>query len=238
MSLKAVLFDFNGVIIKDEPIHKRLIEEILIAENLRPQRDEFYQYCLGKSDRACLFDLLTRRGRTVTEASLEQLIRRKSEAYRAELEKLEKLPLFPGLEDLIYKFRVAQVKLAVVTGALRSEAEFVLQRGGLAEYFSVIVAGDEISRSKPDPEGYLLAVERLNQAFPELQLQPEDCLVIEDTQVGIQAAKAAKMRVVGVAHTYPFHMMQRWSNWAVDYLHQLDVERVQEIFTRPPCQIS
>ncbi|HBE34097.1 MAG TPA: HAD family phosphatase, partial [Cyanobacteria bacterium UBA11368] len=57
MALKAVLFDFNGVIIKDEPIHEKLIEQLLIEENLRPKRGEFRQYCLGRSDRACLNDI-------------------------------------------------------------------------------------------------------------------------------------------------------------------------------------
>lgn len=232
MSLKAVFFDFNGVIIKDEAIHQQLIEEILIAENLRPSPQEYREICLGRSDRVCITDILKRRGRIVTESALNQLLARKAEAYQRELEKLEKLPIYPGLEDLIFKIRVAKLPMGVVSGALRCEVELVLDRAQLAQYFSVIVAGDEINVSKPEPDGYLLAVERLNQIYPEINAQASECLAIEDTPAGIEAAKRAGMQVVGVANTYPFHMLQRLASWTVDYLNDLEFERVQQVYDR------
>ncbi len=230
MALKAVLFDFNGVIINDEPLHQKLIEQLLIEENLRPKPEEFREICLGRSDRACLTELLARRGRVVSEEYLSGLIARKAQAYAQQLAQIEKIPSYPGLTDLIFRIRSAQLPLAVVSGAIRSEIELVLHRLELANAFSVIVAGDEITTSKPNPAGYLLAVDRLNQLQPNLQLQPQDCLAIEDTFAGIQAAKAAGMQVVGVANSYPFHMMQRVSNWAVDYLSDLELDRVQQVF--------
>jgi beta-phosphoglucomutase len=236
MTLKAVLFDFNGVIINDEPIHRQLIEQILIDENLRPKPTEYKQICLGRSDRVCLRDLLTRRHRVVTDAYLTQLITRKAEAYKTQLEALEKLPIYPGVEDLIYKLRVAKLPMGVVTGALHSEAELVLEKAGIAQHFDVIVAADDITTSKPEPDGYLLAVERLNQQHPELKLQPTECLAIEDTPAGIYAAKRAGMQVVGVANTYPFHMLQRQANWTVDYLNDLEIERVQEVYSQVALQ--
>ncbi|OWY67735.1 HAD family hydrolase [cyanobacterium TDX16] len=236
MALKAVLFDFNGVIINDEPIHKQLLEQLLIEENLRPIPGEFQEVCLGRSDRVCLAELLKRRGRFVSETYLLQLMQRKAQAYQQELEKIDKLPTYPGLEDLVFQSRAKQLKLAVVSGAMRSEIELVLQRLNLTQYFSVLVAGDDITTSKPEPDGYLLVVERLNQLYPELRLQPRECIAIEDTPVGIQAAKTAKIPVVGVANTYPFHMMQRQANWAVDYLNQLDLEWVQQVLSKANSQ--
>jgi HAD superfamily hydrolase (TIGR01509 family) len=230
MTLKAVLFDFNGVIINDETLHEKLIEQLLIEENLRIKPGEYRELCLGRSDRACLTDLLTRRGRVVTEAYLANLIHRKSRAYQKELEILETLPTYSGLTDLIAQIQAAQLVMGVVSGAVRSEIQYVLAQLKLSEYFAVIVAGDEIQGSKPDPEGYLLAVARLNQHHPSLQLQPNECLAIEDTFMGIEAAKQAGMQVVGVANTYPFHMMQRHANWAVDYLSDLELDRVQAVF--------
>jgi beta-phosphoglucomutase len=230
MTLKAVLFDFNGVIINDEPLHDKLLTQLLIEENLRPKPEEFREICLGRSDRVCIRDLLSRRGRVITDGYLDQLIARKARAYAEQLAVLEQLPSYPGLTDLIFQLRAAKIVMAVVSGAIRSEIELVLSRLDLAAAFAVIVAGDEIQSSKPDPEGYLLAVERLNQFDPALQLKPSDCLVIEDTFAGIAAAKAAGMQVVGVANSYPFHMMQRLSNWAVDYLSDLELERVREVF--------
>lgn len=232
MTLKAVLFDFNGVIIKDEAIHEQLIEEILIAENLRPSPQEYREICLGRSDRVCLAELLKRRGRVVTESYLNQLVTRKAQSYQRKLENLPKLPIYPGLEDLIFKIRVAQLPMGVVSGALRCEVEVVLERAKLAQYFSVIVAGDDIKVSKPEPDGYLLAVERLNQQHPNLNAQASECLAIEDTPAGIKAAKQAGMQVVGVANTYPFHMLQRQASWTVDYLHELELDRVQQVYAR------
>ncbi len=232
MTLKAVLFDFNGVIIKDEAIHQQLIEEVLIAENLRPSPQEYREICLGRSDRICITELLKRRGRIVTESYLNQLLARKAQSYQQQLAKLDKLPVYPGLEDLIFKIRVAKLPMGVVSGALRCEVELVLERAQLAQYFTVIVAGDDLNVSKPEPDGYLLAVERLNQQYPELNAQAADCLAIEDTPAGIEAAKRAGMQVVGVANTYPFHMLQRQASWTVDYLNDLELERVQQVYSR------
>ena len=230
MTLKAVLFDFNGVIINDEPIHEQLIDEIMIAENLRPSPEDYREFCLGRSDRVCIMELLKSRGRFVEESYLNRIIARKAEAYRRQLEEMAKLPIFPGVEDLIFQIRVAQLPIGVVSGALRSEIEMVLDRAQLLSYFSVIIAGDDIKVSKPEPDGYLLAVERLNQHYPDLNAKASDCLAIEDTPVGIEAAKRAGMQVVGVANTYPFHMLQRIANWTVDYLNELEFDRVQQVY--------
>jgi HAD superfamily hydrolase (TIGR01509 family) len=228
--LKAILFDFNGVIINDEPIHEKLICQLLVEENLRPQPGEFRQFCLGCSDRACLSSLLSNRGRTVNENYLDTLIARKAKMYQRELESMEKLPMYPGLEDFIFKLRVARLKMAVVSGALRMEIDLVLHRNEFIEHFPVIVSGDEALPSKPAPDGYLKAVELLNRYYPELHLEPGECLAIEDTFAGIQAAKAAGIPVVGVANSYPFHMLQRRANWTVDYLSDLELERIQDFY--------
>ena len=236
MSLKAVLFNFNGVIIKDGLIHIQLIDEILIQENLQPQRVKEREDFLGIGSRAYLQNLLKNRGRVVTEAYMAQLLTRKAQAYVLELEKLEKLPLYSGIEDVIFQIRSRHLKMALVSDALSLEIEMVLTSTKLAEYFPVIVSGDDISSDKPNPEGYLLAVERMNQIYPELNLEPDECLVIENTPAGIQAAKRAQMQVVGVANTYPFQMLHRQANWTIDYLIDLDLQRVQEVFLEKDVQ--
>ncbi len=230
--LKAVLFDFNGVIVNDEPLHEQLIEQLLLAENLRPKRGEFRQICLGRSDRACIKELFESRGRVLTEKALDDLVARKAAAYQQELAKIEAVPSYPGLQDFLFNVRGSNLKTAIVSGALRSEIELVLQRLGLQEVFPVIVSGDDLKVSKPEPDGYLLAVERLNAAFPGLNAAPGECLAIEDTFAGIEAAKRAQIPVVGVAHTYPFHMLQRRANWTVDYLTDLEWERLRQLYDR------
>jgi beta-phosphoglucomutase len=236
MSLKAVLFDFNGVMINDESIHLKLIDKILVEENLQPQKLDERQAFLGRTDGVYFQALLTTRGRVASEDYLTQLLNRKAQGYALELEKIEKLPVYPGLEDLIFQVRSQNLKLGLVSGAIRQEIELVLNRAKLAEYFSVIVTGDDIAKSKPEPDGYLLAVKRLNKAYPELNLQPHECLAIEDTPDGIAAAKRSHMQVVGVANTYPFHMLQRCCNWTVDYLSDLELERVQKVYSQKQPQ--
>ncbi|MGK7943833.1 MAG: HAD family hydrolase [Microcystaceae cyanobacterium] len=225
--LKAILLDFNGVIINDEAIHQELIDELLLGENLRPSGAEFNQFCLGRSDRNCLQDILANRGRVATDEYIDQLIEKKGQAYLKKLETLNKLPIYDGVATFLEKVSLKDLKIGLVSGALRSEVELVLNRGNIARYFEVIVAGDEVTMGKPRPDGYLLAVERFNRLDLNLQLEPSNCLVIEDTPAGIKAAKAAGMQVVGVANTYPLHFMQRFANWAIDSLSELEWERLE-----------
>jgi beta-phosphoglucomutase len=229
--LKAILFDFNGVIINDEPIHKELIDDLLLGENLRPLAGEFEQFCLGRSDRACIKDILFQRGRYISDEYLDKLIETKSKAYQQRLEQLESLPIYPGLTDFLEQLKTKGLQIGLVTGALKSEVKLILDRANIASYFNVIVAGDDIKTSKPLPDGYLLAIERFNRLDFNLQLQPKNCLAIEDTPAGITAAKKAGMQVIGIANSYPFHMMQRLANWAIDYFQDIELDRIEKALT-------
>ena len=230
MTLKAVLFDFKGVIINDELLHEQLIEQVLLEENLLLKPGEYHEFCLGKSDRACLKDILIQRGRCVNEGYLEQLIKCKTLAYQKQLESIEELPIYSNTVDFIAQVSRAELKMAVVTGAIRTEVELVLNKANLTNYFQVIVGGDNVKESKPKPDAYLLAVDILNQKCQGINLKPSECLVIEDTFPGIEAAKLAGMSVVGVAHTYPFHILQRLTNWCVYDLSDLELDRVQKVY--------
>lgn len=232
MVLRAVLLDFNGVIINDEPLHQTLIQDLLLEENLRPSLEAYQQVCLGRTDRACITDLWQRQGRVVTEAQLNKLLDRKATRYRETLMALDKLPLYPGLEDVIYQIRAAQLKLAVVSGARLSEIEAVLSLAGVADYVHAIVSGDDLSvaASKPAPDGYQLAIQRLNQRFPDLHLTPGECLAVEDSFAGLEAARRAGVPVVGVAHAFPYHMIHRRADWAIDHLYELSLEWLQPYY--------
>ncbi|XFA72817.1 HAD family phosphatase [Thermosynechococcaceae cyanobacterium Okahandja] len=233
MPLKAVLFDFNGVILDDEPIHAALIDEILLQENLRPQRGEYDQFCLGRSDRTCLDNLLSRRGRAVSAEYLDKLIRQKATAYEAWLCKSDPLPFFAGALPLLQQLQAAGLKIAIVTGALHSEVSLALERGGIT--VDGIISAEAVSHGKPSPEPYQQAVAHLQTRFPEIALEASHCLAIEDTFAGIDAAKAAGIKVVGVAHTYPFHMLQRRCHWVLDRLEQFDLEGICAVFERVGC---
>jgi beta-phosphoglucomutase len=223
MPLKAVLLDFNGTIINDEPLHRELIDELLLAENLRPAPKNYRQICLGKSDRACLLELLADQGRSIDDIRLQRLLSNKTTAYQQRLAATTELPIYSDLIDFLDAAQAAGLQLAIVTGAMRAEVDAVLRRSGLTDRFTTIIAGEDVSAGKPAPAGYLLAADRL-------QIRPQECLAIEDTFPGLAAAKAANIPVVGIAHTYPFHMMQRLSNWAVDCFADLELERIQTTY--------
>ncbi|MGB8700057.1 MAG: HAD family phosphatase [Thermosynechococcaceae cyanobacterium] len=231
MPLKVVLFDFNGVILDDEPIHAQLIQDLMLAENIRCSVEDCQQFCLGRSDRACLQDLFHLRGRTVSQDYLSKLLIQKATAYRHRLATYNPLPIFPGVFELIATFQSHHVKLGLVSGALRSEIEWVLHQAHLLSAFEILVTADDIATSKPSPEGYRQAIARFNGHYPDLNLVPADCLAIEDSFPGLEAARSAGIPVVGVAHTYPFHMMQRRANWAIDSLADLEVQRLIQVFS-------
>jgi beta-phosphoglucomutase len=232
MSLKAVLLDFNGVIIKDETIHQELVAEIMLGENLRSDAREYKQYCRGRSDRACLRDILASRGRILSEDYLSKLIEAKTKAYQQQIEQLAELPLSPKLPQFLAQLKEQGLIIGLVTGALRSQVKLILERAKIAEYFTVIVAGDDLIFSKPEPDGYLSAIAKINQQHSGLNLQPSQCLAIEDNPVGIEAAKRAKIQVVGIANIYPLHMLQRQANWTVDNFMEIELERVDRVLSQ------
>lgn len=231
MSLQAVLFDFNGTIINDEPIHRQLIDELLLSENLRPAAKSYRQICLGKSDRACLLDLLAAQGRSIDDIYLQKILTSKAKAYQAKLAALTELPIYPDLTGFLDQLQSAGLQLGIVTGALRIEVEVVLEKSGIRDRFQVIVAAEDSPASKPAPDGYLLAA-------ASLKVKPQDCLAIEDTFPGIQSAQAAHIPVVGIAHTYPLHMLQRQADWAVDCFADLELQRIRYTYEGYQPQIG
>ncbi len=226
------MFDFNGVILDDERIHQKIIIEMMDREELNFPLEDIQHHCLGRTDRACFQDLFASQDQSLNQFQLRRLLSMKAKAYRQYLESLDTLPLFDGFVELVEELLAAGLKLAIVSGALRAEIKTVLKKTMLEQAFTITVASEDVKKSKPDPAGYQLAIKRLNRKFSTLDLAPCDCLAIEDSFAGVQAAKLAQIPVVGVAHTFPFHMLQRQANWCVDYLHQIELDRIQSIFDR------
>ena len=226
MVLKALLLDFNGIVIKDTGLKGRLIDDILLSENLRPNPEEYFEMCAERSDRACLNRLLSRRGRVTTTEFLNQLLAKLTDSYLQQLADIPRLPIYPGLADLLYQAKVASLPTAIVTSTSRQEVDWVLEQAQLSDNFAVTVTAADVSveEEKPSPKGYEIAIAQLNEQFPELALTPHNCLAIEAWYPGIAAAKQAGIPVVGVAHCHPYRMIQRRANWVVDYLNEIDFD--------------
>lgn len=225
MNLKAVFLDFSGVIINDEAINQELIAELLLSENLRADDDEYTEYCRGKSDRACLKDILANRGRILAAEYLDKLLKIKAQGYRQKIDQLPEIILPTNLTPFLTQLKEQNIAVGLVTGTTRSEVEYVLAKVELAPYFDLIVAGDDLEASKPEPEPYLLAASKLN-------LNPQECLAIENNPIGITSAKRAKIQVVGISNLYPLHMLQRQANWTVDDFLEIELDRVDCVLSR------
>lgn len=202
---RAVLFDFNGVIIDDEPLHLELIQRVLHEGGIHISAADCRDKCLGVPDRDGFLGLLQAAGREVNEAAVSALIARKAGHYLQAIH--ERDLLFPGVRALVERL-AAQYPLALVSGALRQEVDFTLARAGLREHFSVIVTAEDVSRGKPHPAGFLQALASLNETQAP-SIQPHECLVIEDSIAGVEAAKRAGMFCVAVTHSFPAAALQK-----------------------------
>ena len=201
MKPKAIIFDFNGVIVDDEPLHLELFQKILKEEFIFLTDEDYHEKYLGLDDRGCFTAVLCDNSRTPDAADdefIQVLIDRKAEYYREEISK--RMLLFPGAVDLIKRL-AEQYPMAIASGALRDEIEYVLEHAGVRDCFKIIVAAEDVNDCKPDPEGYEKALEQLNYVL-NAEIQPTECVVFEDSVAGIEAAKAAEMYCIAVTNSY------------------------------------
>lgn len=199
--LRAILFDFDGVILDSEDLHYEAFRRVFEEEGVSLTREAYYRECLGFNDVECIRWGLAGTGRINEAGGLEALTRRKSSYYDALLHR--KMRFFPGVCDFI-RAAAERYPLSVTSMARRAEIEAVLSKADLSRLFCVIVSGEDVERTKPDPEAYEKTLSRLNARLdlePGRRVQPSECLVIEDSAAGIESAKGAGMRVLGLAHT-------------------------------------
>lgn len=226
--LRAVVFDFNGILVDDEPIHFRLFQKVLAEEGLDLTEEDYWEKYLGFDDRGCFEAILEAAGEEPSTFRITRWITRKS-AYYQELIRREGYPFFPGGVELVREVHDRGLPLGLVSGALRDEVEGALEQEGLTECFKALVTADDVERSKPDPEGYVQVMRELNSRppLPERLLHPHEVLAIEDSPAGIESA-AAGLLTLGVAQTYDAaeltgadRVVERVAGLGVDDLYRL-----------------
>jgi len=179
----ALLFDYNGVIVDDEPLHCEAFRAVLAEEGLALKRDEYYAEYLGLDDRTCFRQALSRDGRPPVPGDVTRLVARKGERYLALADR--SLPLVPGAAEFV-RAAARTRRVAIVSGAVRREIALGLERAGIADVVSTIVTSEDVATSKPDPAGFRLALRLLAAREPG----PWRAVVIEDSLPGLAAARA------------------------------------------------
>jgi beta-phosphoglucomutase len=197
--LRAVIFDFDGVITDSEILHFRAFNAVLGRLGVELTTQDYYKMYLGLTDIDC-FRMLIRQGLLkIDQGRIPDLLHKKKVVFE-ELAKTEGR-LIEGARDCIGMLAENRIPMAICSGSLLPEIEVVLEDAKLREFFEVIVSAEYIRAGKPNPEGMLLTLKRLNENRREA-IHSGECVVIEDSSWGLEAAKAAGMHTVGVTNSY------------------------------------
>jgi beta-phosphoglucomutase len=225
--LRAIFFDFNGVILDDEEYHYLSLHKVLEEEGVSITRDLYYRDCLGFGDVECFQWGLKSPSSIQKAGGMPELVRRKSVYYERLLE--QEARFFPGVCELIRE-AAPRYPLAVASMALRQEIDLALQKAGLADLIPVIVSGEDVARPKPAPEVYETALLQMNLTLSRgngrSKIVPPDCVVIEDSVPGVRSARGAGMRVIGVAHTVSEGELSE-ADWVIPSLLNLTVRDIE-----------
>ena len=200
--IKGILFDFNGVIIDDEPVQMKAYQEILAKEGIALTEGEYYS-CLGMDDRTFIDAAYKRADRELPADKALEITRAKTARWREMI--ADELPLFPNVANFVRKM-ANDFALGVVSMAKREEIEYVLAQANLRDCFSIIVSAEDVEVCKPDPQCYVKGFNALDSYRIKRDHMPmvhTECLVIEDTPPGIEAGKRAGLKTLGVTNTVP-----------------------------------
>ncbi len=198
--IKAILMDFNGIIIDDEPLQMQAYQEILKGEGVDLTEQQYYS-CMGMNDKTFVETAFKLSEKPIPTEKIGAIVDQKTAKWREIVD--EEIPLFEGVENFVVKM-AQEFSLGVVSMARREEIVYVLERISLLKYFSSIVASDDISTHKPDPECYLTGFNEVDAVRTRLGGNPivhGDCVVIEDSPQGILAGKRAGLRTLGITNT-------------------------------------
>jgi beta-phosphoglucomutase len=194
----ATIFDFNGVLVDDELVHRDAFRDVLTPLGVSFTDQKYVESYLGFDDIGAIWAMLVDAGRAPTDAEVARLAQAKRPFYMRRAE--AGLVIFEGAADVV-RARAARGPVAIVSGALRDEIIFALERMGLAGVVEIIVSAEDTPRCKPDPMGYELGIAALARRLGAERAKGS--LVIEDSLAGIESAKRAGLCCLAVAHSYP-----------------------------------
>jgi HAD superfamily hydrolase (TIGR01509 family) len=187
----ATLFDFDGVLVDSEPVHLEAFRDVVRPLGITVTDEAYTAKYLGLDDYGAFRALLTDANYTFSPDRIRQLVEQKAPAFMRRFQ--SSLRVYDGAADVVRR-RARLGPVGIVSGALAAEIRFGLERMGVLELVRFVISAEACRACKPDPEGYELALERLDRGVR--------AVVVEDSLAGVQAGKAAGLRVAAVAHMY------------------------------------
>ncbi|HOE11679.1 MAG TPA: HAD family phosphatase [bacterium] len=212
----TVIFDCDGVLVDSEPLSLEAFHCALRDQGVDYPRDRITRFC-GMTGEASLRIVMKETGVSLDE---ERYLRAKVEHYKRLVEE-RGLQLFEGVTELLDSLGGDGVKLAIATSGPREKVDTSLRLAGLEDRFDAIVSGDDVPQGKPAPDVFLEAARRCGS-------DPECCVGVEDTLIGLQAIRAAGMRVVAVAHTFPLEQLLPLCDILFPRIAEIEVEDLME----------
>lgn len=226
--LRAIIFDFDGILVDSEPLIMKLIQDMAAREGWLLSEEEYFRDYLALDDRGVIEHLWRTHGRPLSIPLRNELLAWKANAYEKVIH--DGLPAIPGAAEFVLD-AAHRFPLAIASGSLRVEIEHLLRKLDLREKFSVLATADDCERSKPDPEVYLVALSRLRE-LPKLrepELEPGECLAIEDAPLGVVAAQAAGMNCLALAHSRHQADLQH-ADWVASGFSGVNLEAIRAAF--------
>ncbi|MCU7491150.1 MAG: HAD family phosphatase [Ignavibacteria bacterium] len=212
----AAIFDMDGVIIDNALYHEKAWKIFLKKRGINLSNNEFKEIVFGRTGK----DILKILFKDITESEIKEYAKEINATYREEYAPFIKAT--PGLIDFLKLLKQNNITAAIATSAPPINVEYITEKLSIREYFANTIDDTQVTKGKPDPEIYLASADAINY-------EPSQCVVFEDSLSGIQAAKNAGMKVVGVATTHDPSELKNVDLVIKDF-HELDIEKIRAMF--------
>ena len=219
--LQAVIFDFDGVIADSDALHYESLNVVFNRHGTDVSKNVHWEKYLGYSARENIEAVGADYGMEWDSAMVQRLLEEKKVVFKDLV--VSGANIINGVATFIQRLTDAGIRLAICSGALRCDIDLMLAETDFRDAFEVIVTADDVVHSKPDPEGFLMALDKLNQTGDD-SIKAKQCVVIEDSSWGLDAATAARMRSIAVTNTYSRSQLAQYSQKVIDRLDELTID--------------